>query len=280
VSDIRTTRAERFRALIHGRGAAYAATLGAAALLVAGAARHATALMLLGPPAVLAATAVACWAAATRRAQTDFFTSFANGLGLSHHAIGELPAYLPLLAAGDRREATHVMDGEIAGVPLTLANYAFEVHHEAGSSELVTEHRRFTVCVLAVAAPPGLDAGVFLHRRRDVVDRLTGADWLEHAEPRRIELESSAFAERYDLWAAEGTEDVALHQLFAPSFLDWIAEHPLGPGFEYQAGVLAVYVERELEDAGTLTFLLDAARHVAARFKARTSAAGAAYAQA
>ena len=37
------------------------------------------------------------------------------------------------------------------------------------------------------------------------------------------------------------------------------------PGFELKAGTLVVYVVRTLEDAGNLTFLLDATRHLAGR---------------
>lgn len=272
-----STRSEHFRELARGRSAAYAAVLGGALVFVAGAARQSPALMGLGPVVCLALVAGVCFALAIRRAETDFFAGYAASLGLRHRSRGVLPALLPLLSAGDSREAQNVLEGEVAGQPLTLAHYSFKVHSERLSSrddEPVTERRAFTVCVMPVAAPPGLDAGVFLHDRRGILDRLTEKDWLRHAGAEHVALESSAFAERFELRAAPGTEALALRQLFAPSFLSWIAEHPLAPAFEYQAGVLVVFVESELDDGGTLTFFLDAARWIAARFAARTVAAG------
>jgi hypothetical protein len=47
--------------------------------------------------------------------------------------------------------------------------------------------------------------------------------------------------------------------------VSWLAEHPLAPGFELRAGTLCVFVPRALDDAGNLTFLIDAACHLAGR---------------
>jgi hypothetical protein len=60
-------------------------------------------------------------------------------------------------------------------------------------------------------------------------------------------------------------DEQRVRQLLSPTLVSWLAEHPLVPGFELKAGALVVYVVRTLEDAGNLTFLLDATRHVAGR---------------
>ena len=65
-----------------------------------------------------------------------------------------------------------------------------------------------------------------------------------------------------------------MRQLLSPTLVRWLGEHPLVPGFELRAGTLVVYVERVLTDAGSLTFLLDAARHLAARVTREVEAAG------
>ena len=49
----------------------------------------------------------------------------------------------------------------------------------------------------------------------------------------------------------------------------WLAEHPLQPCFEYRAGTLVVYLERRLEDAGRLGWLLDATAEIARRLQRR-----------
>ena len=56
-----------------------------------------------------------------------------------------------------------------------------------------------------------------------------------------------------------------MRRLFSPTVVSWLANHPLAPGFELKAGTLCVFVPRALEDAGNLTYLIDAARHLAAR---------------
>jgi hypothetical protein len=47
--------------------------------------------------------------------------------------------------------------------------------------------------------------------------------------------------------------------------VSWLANHPLTPGFELKAGTLCLFVPRLLDDAGNLTYLIDAARHLAGR---------------
>ena len=113
--------------------------------------------------------------------------------------------------------------------------------------------------------------GVFLTRRRDLVDRLGGGRWLSTGTRRKVELESAALHERYELWVERSQDDLLLRELFSPSFVSWLAEHPLQPCFEYRAGTLVVYLERRLEDAGHLGWLLDATAEIARRLRARSA---------
>jgi hypothetical protein len=68
-------------------------------------------------------------------------------------------------------------------------------------------------------------------------------------------------------------DEIAARQLFAPTLVIWLAEHPLQPYFEYSAGTLVVFVRGRLHDAGHLDWLLDAARHLGARFAAEVAEA-------
>ena len=60
-----------------------------------------------------------------------------------------------------------------------------------------------------------------------------------------------------------------LRRLLSPTLVSWLAEHPLAPGFELKAGTLCAFVPRPLEDAGNLTFLIDATAHLAGRVLAQ-----------
>jgi hypothetical protein len=127
----------------------------------------------------------------------------------------------------------------------------------------VEERNRFTICVVDMDSSLPYFHGVFLHPRRGLFAPYS--DWLGSDSVRSVEVESSRFVERYELRAASDQDDLLLRRLLAPSVVSWLANHPLAPGFELKAGTLCVFVPRVLEDAGNLTYLIDAARHLAGR---------------
>ena len=69
-------------------------------------------------------------------------------------------------------------------------------------------------------------------------------------------MESTVFEERYELWALEDQDEIALRRR-SPTLLVWLAEHPLPLGVELY-GAPGVYLERSRDDAGNLVALLDA----------------------
>jgi hypothetical protein len=146
-----------------------------------------------------------------------------------------------------------------------LGHYEFRVRHGNGDVERWSSHD-FTICVVDLEPGIVMFPGVFLTRPRDLVDRVGGGAWLSTHTRRRVELESAALCERYDLWVERSQDDLLLRQLFSPAFVAWLAEHPLQPCFEYRSGTLVVYLERKLEDAGHLGWLIDATAEVAGRF--------------
>jgi hypothetical protein len=163
----------------------------------------------------------------------------------------------PLLAAGERRRFEHVMgrDG------CQLGMYTYEVCRRSSNGNVERwEPYYFTVCVFDLAPTMPSYPGVYLRRKPGL---LHGDDWLRRDHCRRVELESIAFSERYDLLCAPDQDEVALRELFSPKLVDWLATHPLEPGFELRAGVLAVWLPGHVEEAGQLAFFLDAARHLA-----------------
>jgi hypothetical protein len=116
--------------------------------------------------------------------------------------------------------------------------------------------------------------GIYLRRRRGIFDRMdSDANWLRKHSLKKVELESTKFHERYELWAERDQDDIVLRQLFAPSFVVWLSEHPLEPGFELRAGELVVFLPGRCGEAGKLDFLLMAAADISKRIQAELSEA-------
>jgi hypothetical protein len=265
--DADATRGVHMRRMLQGRGAVYAFALGVVGAVLLGAWLREP-LVFLGAPVLVAAAVVgACFLVADRRSEREFFTSFARARGLRYVGRTQLLELTPLLGAGDRRECLHWMQGPLGdGLPeCGLGHYVFHVRHGSGRNKSWTAHD-FTICVVDLEPGIVMYPGVFVARRRDLVDRLGGGRWLETDRRRRVELESEALHERCEIWVDRSQDDVRLLQLFSPAFVAWLAEHPLHPCFEYGAGTLVVYVEHRLEDAGRLAWLLDATGEIARRF--------------
>jgi hypothetical protein len=259
-----STRGFHLRRILRGRAAGYALALGVVGAFVAGAWMGSPVVMLAGPVAVAVLVLAIVFRSAAGRAERDFFVSFARARGLRYVGDTALPPLTPLLGAGDRREWSHWMEGPVGDLRCGLGYYTW--YEARGHEERVdwTPHH-CTICVVDLEPGIRLFPGVFLARRRGLAG-LLGGGWLGTRTRRKVELESAQLHERYELWVQRSQDDVLLRELFSPSFVVWLAEHPLEPCFEYRAGTLVVYLERRLADAGRLGWLLDATEEIAVRF--------------
>jgi hypothetical protein len=259
--------------MLHGRLAGYAIALGVVGTFVAGAWLGSPLVMLAGPAAVVALVLLAAFRAADSRAEHEFFLSFSEARGLRHAGRTVLLPLTPLLAAGDRRECRHWMEGPLGGaMPHTgcgLGHYTWYEHKRADDNTVRWVPHHFTICVVDLEPGITLFPGVFLTQRR-----LLGSSWLSTGRRRKVEFESALLHERYRLWVERSQDDVLLRELFSPSFVAWLAEHPLEPCFEYKGGTLVVYLERRLEDAGRLGWLQDATATIARRIADEVAEAG------
>ena len=264
--DTDSMRAVHLRRMLGSRGAVYTLVLGCVGAVICGAWLREPVVMLVAPLAFAAAVVAVCFVIADRRSEAEFFMSFARARGLTYVPRMELLPLTPLLGAGDRRECRHWMQGPLGeGLPACgLGHYWYHERRGSGESESWTSHD-FTVCVVDLEPGIVMYPGVFLTRRRDLVDRLGGGRWLDTGRRRRVELESEALHERCELWVERSQDDIRLLQLFSPSFVAWLADHPLHPCFEYRSGTLVVYLERRLEDAGRLSWMLDATAEITRR---------------
>ena len=221
--------------------------------------------MAAGPAAVVVGVVGIAWFVANHMAAHRFFSTFARNVGLAYTTPAELPPLTPLLGAGNRRHLEHWMHGRLPGELAGGVGHLVwqRIERDSEGDEHVRERQRFTVCVVDLEASMSMFRGVYLQPRRGVF--APHSDWLKRARARSVELESSEFTRRYELRLAEDQDEVVLRRLLSPTLVSWLANHPLMPGFELKAGALCVYVPRALEDAGNLTFLIDATRHLASK---------------
>jgi hypothetical protein len=257
-----------FRSYLGGRYAVWTMALGGLGALIVGAAQRSVAIMLGGPALVVAVVALVCWVAADRAAAQRFYGRFADSVGLAYAPKAEVLTLTPLLGAGTRQWAEHWMYGRLpGGLEGGVGHFVWERRQrDSDGDDVVRERNRFTICVAEVEPSLPLFRGVFLRPRRGLVAPYS--DWLGRAPTRTVEVESTEFGLRYELRRATDQDEILLRRLLAPSLVSWLANHPLTPGFELKAGTLLVFVPRPLEDAGNLTFLIDATRHLAGRVMA------------
>jgi hypothetical protein len=250
----------------------WALLAGVSATFIYGAAKGDLLIMAAGPAAVVLAVAIVAWLIADRMAAHRFFTTFARNVGLAYATPAELPALTPLLGAGNRRRLEHWMHGRLPGdLAGGVGHLVWErIERDSEGDEDVRERNRFTVCVVDLEASLSLFRGVYLRPRRGVF--APHSDWLKRSPSRSVEVESSDFTERYELRLADDQDEILLRRLLSPTLVSWLANHPLTPGFELKAGALCVFVPRPLMDAGNLTFLIDATRHLASKVLAEVEA--------
>jgi hypothetical protein len=263
---------ELFRSYLKSRLAVFALVFAGSAAFLYGAWKRDPLVMAAGPGAVVLGVVGVAWFVADRMAAHRFYSGFARSVGLSYARRADLPTLTPLLAAGDRRRLEHWMHGRLpGGFSGGVGHLVWErIKREPDDDVHVKERNRFTVCVVDLEASMSLFRGVYLQPRRGVF--APHSDWLKRARARRVELESSDFTQRYGLRLADDQDEVVLRRLLSPTMVSWLANHPLMPGFELKAGTLTAYVPRPIEDAGNLTFLIDAARHLASKVLAEVEA--------
>ena len=248
-----------FRSYLGSAPAAYGMAFGSLAAFTVGAWQANLAIMLGGPAAIVLGVAGIAWYFADRAAANNFYFEFASSVGLMYANQTSLLTMTPLLGAGNRRHVEQWMQGRLPGaLDGGLGQLVWErIQKDSDGTTSVKERNRFTICVVDLDPSLPFFRGIYLHPRRGLFAPYS--DWLGRMPVRTVEVESTAFVERYELRAASDQEDLMVRRLFAPTVVSWLANHPL------KAGTLCVFVPRPLEDAGNLTYLIDATRYLAAR---------------
>jgi len=276
--DVNATRWSHFRLELPSRFNVYGFLLGTTVCLAIAARAQRPMILLVGSAIVAAIIVAATWRRAGADAATDFFRTLAPKLDLEYVVRGALPPLTPLLSAGDSQELDHVMEGPLFGAqggPLcTLGHYQFKTVQPSGEGGQRTIAHPFTIAAVEIDEALPVFHGVYLRRRPRIhIPGFLWDDWLARVHAEEVDLESSDFEERYELRAARDQDRMVLRELFSPSFIVWLSEHPLRPGFECKAGELVVFIPEHEGNAGRLTLFHEAAREVGRRVIAAVDAA-------
>jgi hypothetical protein len=203
------------------------------------------------------------WARQEREA-AEQIAAWAAARGAAFEPGGQLPEATPLLGRGDSRWATRVVTGELpGGLPGVLAGYVYRVEDSDGDNDRIYKH---TVVVARLPETLGFLRELSVEPRAgfDLLDRLGE----RIRGRRRIELESAALSERFEICIPETANETWVRRLFTPAFVDWLATStPDKLAFELHDDVLCVSIPREVLDRDYLEAFCRTASFVAARLR-------------
>lgn len=261
-------RRERFRELLRSRRTFWRLFLSITAAFFAGGLLHDW--RIFGAGAVLAVVLIV-WDArrsAALGATRAFFRELAPTLGLTFVGGEASLPYVPLLSAGLWRTITNTMEGPLygsAGGPRCVAgHYTYEARTDYGDEPDQARTKWHFTVVAADMRLPRTAFAVYLRPRLSALG--LDNDWLRDRTPSvPVELESETFNQIYELRRGPDQSELRLRELFSPTLVAWLTDHPLHPGFELVGGAFAVFVRGREESAAHITLLHDAARELSRR---------------
>jgi hypothetical protein len=270
-SNANSGRRDYFRELMRRKVTVYTLVLGCVGGFVVGAWQSNVMVMVLVPATVVVSVLGVAAALADKRAARNFFQSYAEAAGLEYVGDWEIMPFTPLLGAGDRQRCENWMVGDVMKEPRLTGGLGHFIYEHLTEKADPDDHRgtkskevnRLTICVADLEESILLYKGMFLRQRRGILN--FRRDWLANTPTRAVEVESSAFTRKYELRISDEQDEILMRRLLSPTLVNWLAGHPLSPGFELRGGTLVVFVPRGLDDSGNLTFVLDATREIARR---------------
>jgi len=205
---------------------------------------------------------------ADSRAATAFFTAYAQQRGLTLGGRSALPGATPLLRKGDKRYAERTLSGPIAeGCDGTLALYTYEEQTTDADGNQQTNYYKYTLGLVEVPE-------CVAHLPELYCQRKFGLKALEKFEDvfrrskERVQLESEALDDKYEIFAGKEQDPIWLRRLFAPTFIVWLTEStPKKFAFELVDGTLCCYVNGHKEKAEELDEVAAATGSVARRLR-------------
>jgi hypothetical protein len=216
---------------------------------------------VIGAIAFVVAFLFAVWLTfnvADSRAADDFFHVYAQQRDLVLGGRTSLPP--------------RTLTGELApGVGGMLAIYTYVTESTDSNGNTEKTYHPFTVGMTEVPE-------CVSHLPELYCQRKSGLRSLEKFEDvfrtskQRVELESEALDDRYEIFSAKGQDAVWLRRLFSPTFIVWLTEAaPDKFAFELVGGTLVAYVRGHKEDTADLDKVGAAMAMVANRLRQESS---------
>jgi hypothetical protein len=264
--DADDTRTRHFRTLLGHPGTLIPASIVLVAVFIALSATVSAGIGAAGAGAVVLLTLIVVFLVANSMAQKDFFTAYAGARHLQWNAERiQAPPVTSLLRKGDRHYIERSFRGLLpGGLEGMLAHYTYEERTTGSNGQTETTYYHFTI---TMAELPELAPFV----RELAVQRRVGFRFLDSAEDRfrtrqRVELESDVADRRFEVFIGKDDDMVRARQLFAPSFIVWLAEQaPEDFSFELSAGALVCAVKGHKKSAGELDLVCEGSATVARR---------------
>jgi hypothetical protein len=211
---------------------------------------------------------LAVFAIADSRAEDAFFQTYAGQRGLELGGRAPLPPTTPLLQKGDDRYAERTLSGPFAdGVEGILALYTYEEETRDSKGNKQTSYYRYTVGLVPVPECVDLVPELYCQRKFGL-RALEGFEDFFRTKKERVELESEALDERYEIFAGKNQDANWLRQLFSPTFIVWLNDAaPEKFAFELVDGTLCCYVSGHKKKAEELDEIGVAAAAVTRRLR-------------
>ncbi|HEX6753697.1 MAG TPA: hypothetical protein VF093_08965 [Solirubrobacterales bacterium] len=221
--------------------------------------------------AMLLISLLIVFAIADRRSEAAFFAVYADQRDMALSGHGEVESVTPLLCRGSDRYAEHSFTGPLAeDVDGLLALYTYEETTGTGKDQQ-TSYYPYTIGLVEV---PECAARVpeLLCRRKFGLKVFEGLEDAFRKSRQRVELESEALDESYEIFSLKEQDQVWLRRLFSPTFVVWLGEEaPKKFAFELVGGKLCCYVNGHKKSAAELDAVRAATATVARRLREEAS---------
>jgi hypothetical protein len=211
---------------------------------------------------------------ADSRAADDFFHVYAKQRDLVLGGKTSLPAATPLLRKGDDQYAERTLTGELTpNVGGLLAIYTYVTESTDSKGNRNKDYHPFTLGMTEVPECVGHVPELYCQRKSGLRS-LEKFEDVFRSSKERVELESGALDDKYEIFSAKGQDANWLRQLFSPTFIVWLTESaPDKFAFELVGGTLVAYVHGHKEDTADLDQVGTATAAVARRLREESTEA-------
>lgn len=224
---------------------------------------------LIGAVAVLLIGVVVVFAIADSKAAHDFFEVYASQRGMTLiHGRGRLPEATPLLGKGDDRYTERSLLGPLGdGFEGTLALFTYEEETTDSDGDKQTNYYRYTLGLVEVEDCASFVPELYCQRKFGL-RALEKFEDVFRGDKERVQLESEALLDKYEIFADKQQDANWLRQLFSPTFIVWLTDSaPDKFAFELVDGTLCCYVSGHKESAAELDAIARATGAVAKRLR-------------